>query len=158
PPIIQPFIPDVSEPKPPLPPITPPNPELKAGLSGQGITEIPRATGSGNLDTASPGVLTFTGFNVSEVTTSVSSIDWSGGATPPTQAAALAGALSATIVNAGSGSGSIVLTFSAADNNFDFLAEGQTLTITYNVTATDNNGVSTQLVTITVIGTNDAPV
>jgi len=159
PPTIQPFIPDVSGPKPPLPPITPPNPELKAGLSGQGITEIPRATGSGNLDTASPGVLTFTGFNVSEVTTSVSSIDWSGGATPPNQAAALAGALSTTINGAGSNSGSIVLTFSAADNNFDFLAEGQTLTITYNVTATDNNGLSlTQPVTITITGSNDAPV
>src|SRR5262249_10526807 len=41
----------------------------------------------------------------------------------------------------------------------DFLAAGQTLTITYNVTVTDNNGVSsTRPVTITVIGTNDAPV
>src|ERR1700748_2823318 len=41
----------------------------------------------------------------------------------------------------------------------DFPAAGQKLTITYNVTVTDNNGASsTQPVTITVIGTNDAPV
>src|SRR5262249_58229947 len=46
-----------------------------------------------------------------------------------------------------------------AGNALDFLAAGQTLTITYNVTVTDDSGVSsTQQVTITVIGTNDVPV
>jgi VCBS repeat-containing protein len=146
--------------KPPPPPVTPPNPVLTAGLSGQGITEIPHTTGSGNLDTASSGVLTFTNFNVSAVSTSVSSISWSGGATPPSEVAeVLAGALSTAINGAGSDSGSIVLTFTAADNTFDFLAAGQTLDITYNVTVTDNNGVSsTEPVTITATGTNDAPV
>jgi hypothetical protein len=34
--------------KPPPPPVTPPNPVLTAGLSGQGITEIPHTTGSGH--------------------------------------------------------------------------------------------------------------
>jgi VCBS repeat-containing protein len=133
---------------------------LTAGSGAPAITELAHITGSGNVDTASPGVLTFTDFNVSEVTTSVSSIDWSTGLTPPSaQAAALAGALSATIINAGSGSGSIVLTFSAADNTFDFLAAGEILTIIYTVTVTDNQGLSlTQPVTITAIGTNDAPV
>jgi VCBS repeat-containing protein len=87
-------------------------------------------------------------------------ITWSGGATPPSEVAeVLAGALSTAINGAGSDSGSIVLTFTAADNTFDFLAVGQTLTITNNVTVTDNNGLSlTQPVTITVTGTNDAPV
>ena len=59
----------------------------------------------------------------------------------------------------GTGTGSIAFTYSAQDKTFDFLAAGQTLTITYNVTVTDNNGASsTQPVTITVTGTNDAPV
>src|SRR5262245_5523584 len=144
---------------PPVPPVTP-NPVLTAGLSGQGITEIAHATGSGILDTASSGALTFTDFDVSDVTTSVSSIDWSTGLTPPSaQAAALAGALSATIVKTGSGSGSIVLTFSAADNIFDFLAANEILTITYRVTVTDNQGLSlTQLVAVTATGSNDPPV
>jgi hypothetical protein len=45
------------------------------------------------------------------------------------------------------------------DKNFDFLAAGETLTIVYNVTVTDDNGVSvTQPVTIIATGTNDAPV
>src|SRR5262249_50705550 len=44
-------------------------------------------------------------------------------------------------------------------NALDFLGAGQKLTIIYNVTVTDNIGVSsTQPVTITVIGTNDAAV
>jgi T1SS-143 domain-containing protein len=146
--------------KPAPPPVMPPNPVLAADSGAHAITEIPHTTGSGNLDTASSGVLTFTDFNVSAVSTSVSLITWSGGATPPSElAAVLAGALSTTINGAGSDSGSIALIFSAADNHFDFLAAGQTLDITYNVTATDNNGLSlTQPVTITVTGTNDAPV
>ena len=43
--------------------------------------------------------------------------------------------------------------------HFDFLAANETLTIVYDVTVTDNQGVSlTRPVTITIIGTNDAPV
>src|SRR5262249_57472829 len=54
----------------------------------------------------------------------------------------------------GSGAGSIGFNYSAADATFDFLASGQTLTITYNLTVTGNNGASsTQPVVITVIGT-----
>jgi VCBS repeat-containing protein len=55
--------------------------------------------------------------------------------------------------------GSVDVTFSAADKNFDFLAAGETLTIVYNVTVTDSSGNSvTQPVAITVTGSNDAPV
>ena len=54
--------------------------------------------------------------------------------------------------------GSVDFTFSAADKNFDFLAEGETLTVTYNVTVTDNFGAtSTQAVTVTITGSEDAP-
>ncbi|MGE0286722.1 MAG: beta strand repeat-containing protein [Bradyrhizobium sp.] len=49
--------------------------------------------------------------------------------------------------------------YSALDYYFDFLAEDETLTITYDVTVLDEHNVaSTQAVTITVTGTNDAPV
>src|SRR5207344_1145951 len=42
---------------------------------------------------------------------------------------------------------------------FDFLASGETLKITYNVTVSDNTGASsTATVTITITGTNDAPI
>ena len=55
--------------------------------------------------------------------------------------------------------GSDAWTFSAQDSNFDYLAAGETLTLTYTVQVDDGNGgVATQPVTITVTGTNDTPV
>ena len=55
--------------------------------------------------------------------------------------------------------GSDAWTFSAQDKNFDYLAAGETLTLTYTVQVDDGHGgVVTQPVTITVTGTNDAPV
>src|SRR5262249_16320875 len=109
------------------------------------------------------GALTFTDVDLTDhhtVSTSVTSATWPLGVTPPRGIdAVLAGALSTTVADStGSGSGLIVFTFGPGDA-LDFLAAGQKLTITYNVTVTDNNGASsTQAVTITVIGTNDAPV
>jgi VCBS repeat-containing protein len=139
---------------------TPPTPVLTADAGLHTISEFINTTGSTQLDTAPSGTLTFTDFNLTTVSASMASITWSGGATLPTGlAAVLAGALSITTDRTSSDSGSIAITFSAADNNFDFLAANETLTVVYNVTVTDNNGVSlTQPVTITTAGTNDAPV
>ena len=59
----------------------------------------------------------------------------------------------------GSSSGTINTTFSAPDLAFDYLAAGEHLNITYVVQLDDHaGGVSTQNVTVTVIGTNDKPV
>ncbi|WP_049823950.1 VCBS domain-containing protein, partial [Bradyrhizobium sp. WSM2254] len=50
-------------------------------------------------------------------------------------------------------------TFNSGTQAFDYLAAGQSLTLTYTVQSTDNNAASdTQSVTVTVTGTNDAPV
>ena len=55
--------------------------------------------------------------------------------------------------------GSDAWTFSAQDKSFDYLAAGETLTLTYTVQVDDGHGgVVTQPVTITVTGTNDTPV
>ena len=124
------------------------------------VTETVNTTGSTHVDTVSSGTLTFTDFEVTTVSATIASMTWSGGATPPSGLAeVLAGALSITTESANPVSGSIATTFSAADRNFDFLAANETLTIVYDVTVTDNQGVSlTRPVTITIIGTNDAPV
>lgn len=58
----------------------------------------------------------------------------------------------------GTGLGSIAFSYSATDHYFDFLAEGETLTITYDVTVADHYTSDTQSVTFTVTGSNDAPV
>ena len=54
--------------------------------------------------------------------------------------------------------GVVTYSFSGNENQFDYLAEGESVTITYTVTIDDNNGGSdTQDVTVTITGANDAP-
>src|SRR5207237_181386 len=49
-------------------------------------------------------------------------------------------------------------TFDSTPQAFDYLAVGESLTLTYTVQSTDNNAASdTQSVTVTITGTNDAP-
>ncbi|WP_199805619.1 VCBS domain-containing protein, partial [Bradyrhizobium lablabi] len=60
---------------------------------------------------------------------------------------------------AGSSSGSVNLSFSAASTAFDYLAAGEQLTLTYTVAIDDGHGgVTPQTFVVTVTGTNDAPV
>jgi VCBS repeat-containing protein len=60
---------------------------------------------------------------------------------------------------AGSSSGQVNWSFSAPDTTFDYLAQGQTATLTYRVRLRDGDGgESFQNVTITIVGTNDRPV
>src|SRR5438067_1340570 len=51
-------------------------------------------------------------------------------------------------------------TFDSASQAFDFLAAGETLTLTYTVTTDDGHpgGTATHAVTVTIHGTIDAPV
>ncbi|QOZ55572.1 FecR domain-containing protein [Bradyrhizobium sp. CCBAU 53338] len=58
--------------------------------------------------------------------------------------------------------GSAVLTYTVPDHVFDFLAAGETLTLTYNVSVNNNFAVQPEAktipITITITGTNDKPV
>src|SRR5262249_5726391 len=106
-------------------------PALAADASGPHLV----AQGLTTTDT-----LTFTDVDLTDqhtVSTSLASAPtWSGGTTLPSGlTAALAGALSTTTTDStGSGAGSIAATLSASDHAFDFLAAGETLKVTYNVT------------------------
>ncbi|MCA6121872.1 VCBS domain-containing protein [Bradyrhizobium sp. WSM 1704] len=63
------------------------------------------------------------------------------------------------IKNSGSSDGTINTTFSAPDLAFDYLAAGEHLDIIYTVQLDDHaGGISTQTVTVTVVGTNDKPI
>ncbi|KKB09800.1 VCBS domain-containing protein [Devosia chinhatensis] len=70
------------------------------------------------------------------------------------------GSLSASVVNAdGDGEGFVAWTFSVADADIEHLKGGETLTQTFTLTLTDAAGLPvTQDVTVTLVGTNDAPV
>ncbi len=68
--------------------------------------------------------------------------------------------LALTIVpdSANAATGSASWTYSVADNALDFLAQGETLTLTYMATVDDHNGgVVTKPITIAISGTEDAP-
>ncbi|MBW8856596.1 MAG: VCBS domain-containing protein, partial [Bradyrhizobium sp.] len=59
---------------------------------------------------------------------------------------------------AGSTAGTVDLSFSAASTAFDYLAQGQVLTLTYTVQVDDHHGgVTSKDIVVTVTGTNDAP-
>ena len=83
---------------------------------------------------------------------------WSGGTIDAGLAAALVAGFSVTTVTDAAAPGSTPWSYSANDLNLDFLAEDETITFSYTVTATDDKGASaTDTVSLTIDGTNDAP-
>ena len=67
------------------------------------------------------------------------------------------------VLGSGQSSADIAWTFSSNGEAFDFLAEGETLIVTYAVTPTDDSGTTSATgsagnLVITITGTNDAPV
>ncbi|TKT73300.1 hypothetical protein YH63_018775 [Afipia massiliensis] len=93
------------------------------------------------------------------------SVAWSGGLysdIPSATIAALGNAMK-TVVSENStdtsNQGSVAWEFKLPDYLLDFLADGETLTLIYDVTITDNNGVSSiRQVTVQVGAANDQPV
>jgi len=84
-----------------------------------------------------------------------------GSGVPADVLAAAASALSTTMLDPATGDtdGQYRWDFALDNALVDFLASGETLTLAYGVAATDNHSASdTQTVTITIAGTNDAPV
>ncbi len=140
-------------------------PVLAVDASGpHNITERVLDTNDSTLDQTS-GTLSFTDVDLSDTHTlsqGAPTFNWVGHSLTNTQISALTAASTLLLSETdsfGSGTGSIGFTYKAADKTFDFLADGDTLTVTYNVTVKDNlNQLSTQPVTITITGSNDAPV
>src|SRR5262249_51854826 len=122
------------------------------------VTEDTNIDNSGNLNAG--GTIAFTDVNLTDthtVSASASTFAWAGGTLTAAQQAALTAA--STFTPTLTHDATVGWTFSVSDNAVDFLAAGQTLTRTYTVQVADNNGGSTtQDVTITITGTNEAPV
>lgn len=63
------------------------------------------------------------------------------------------------IIGADATTGTVNWSFNSGDEHFDYLAAGETLTLTYSVQALDSyGGLASQEVTVTITGTNDTPV
>ncbi|MET3595343.1 VCBS repeat-containing protein, partial [Mesorhizobium shonense] len=128
------------------------------------IVERPSTVGSSSQDQTS-GTIIFTDADLSDthtVAAGAASFIWSGGDLTAGQQSTLAAAGSIAFNESdstGTGIGAIDWAYHITDSAIDFLASGQTLTVSYDVTVTDNNGAtSTQPVTITISGANDTPV
>ena len=139
-----------------------------SGANGTGLHAIAERAGetgdTADTDSAS-GTLSFTDVDLNDTHTATEGSPtyvWSGGSLTTAQVDALtsAGTLALTETDSThTGAGAVDFTYSAADSTFDFLAAGETLTVTYDITVTDKSGVSSsQPVTFTVTGSNDAPV
>ncbi|HMO93104.1 MAG TPA: DUF4347 domain-containing protein, partial [Pirellulaceae bacterium] len=67
--------------------------------------------------------------------------------------------VNANVIDGTTQSGTITWTFDSGSEAFDYLAVGESLILTYTIRAEDSQGAfDTQEVTITITGTNDAPV
>jgi VCBS repeat-containing protein len=136
---------------------------MTGGPGSASVAEQPGMNGSSALDSTDPvptGTLTFADVDLSDVHTvnvAVSSAVWSGGDFVPARTLAdLQAALLTTLHDSnGTGAGGVDWSFSIEDKDLDFLAAGETLTITYDVTVMDGATSSTQTVTITATGADD---
>src|SRR5262249_13414688 len=138
-------------------------PVITSAAQTGAVTEDTNVDSSGNLNAAG-GPITFTDVDLTDthtVSASAPTFVWSGGTLTAAQQAALTAAstFTPTLTHdaTGGSTGIVGWTFSVSDNAVDFLAAGQTLTQTYTVKVADNNGgFTTQDVTITITGTDDA--
>ena len=114
------------------------------------------------------GTITLTDVDLTDthtVAVAINSTTPSAGVTvdAPTQTL-LDAALTANVSTAatGTGTGEVTWNFEIANSAAQFLAEGETITVVYDVTVTDdsttaNDASAVQQVTVTLTGTNDAP-
>ena len=148
-------------------------PVLTADAAIHQADEVPDTTGAPNsvVDIAT-GTLAFADVDLSDTHTAsaalhpgASSVVWSGGDyndIPHATRDALNGAVTASVSESNTDTnnqGSVGWEFKLPDHLFDFLAKGQTLTLIYDVTVTDNNGLSsTKQITVQIGAANDQPV
>ncbi len=121
-----------------------------------GFTET---TGIDNQNLTQSGTVTFgdVDSNVNVTYSYNNDIVWSGGTLNSTLSSALIAGFHTSVTNASSGT----TTWSYTANNVDlnFLAEGETITFSYDVIATDTaSATQSTRITFTITGTNDAPV
>ncbi|EFL89370.1 VCBS domain-containing protein [Ahrensia sp. R2A130] len=140
--------------------------EVTADLTGSVTEIVDLAASEGSVQTTD-GIVIFTDVDLSDAPTvsigdpaitylpndGISTLDG-------TQVTALTADL--TLVPSGgqpgTNDGSVGWTYTIGDDDLDFLAAGEVVTVTYPVTVSDGNGgVDTQEITVTITGTNDAP-
>jgi VCBS repeat-containing protein len=134
---------------------------ITSGPESASVSELAGTTGSAAVDTTATtpaGTLAFTDADTGDThTVATSLLSTSGPGVPAATQADLAAALSTTLHDStGTGTGSVDWNFNIADHDLDFLAEGQQLTVNYNVKVSDASTNANQTVSVVVTGANDA--
>lgn len=134
---------------------------ITSGPESSTVAEQEATTGSSVPDTTPTipaGTLAFTDQDTNDTHTVTVTLDSSSGPTPPAATQAdLAAALTTVLHDStGTGSGSIDWNFAIPDQDLDYLAVGETLTVNYNVKVADGSTSSTQAVSVVITGANDA--
>ncbi len=134
------------------------------------ITDGPDSVGLSETNAAltSAGTLTVDDVDTTDVVTASSSLAVSGTSDRADAAAPSDGELLAmltvlptTILDETQNTAALTWDFNSGAETFDYLANGETLILTYTITATDDDGTAlsdTETVTVTITGTNDAPI
>ncbi|MBR0973292.1 beta strand repeat-containing protein [Bradyrhizobium japonicum] len=127
------------------------------------VAEQDATTGSSAPDTTPTipaGTLAFTDQDISDTHTVTVTLGSTSGPTPPAATQAdLAAALTTTLHDStGTGTGSIDWNFAIADQDLDYLAFNETLTVNYDIKVADGSTSSTQTVSVVITGANDGPV
>jgi len=138
---------------------------ITSGPESASVSELADTTGSAAIDTTTTvpaGALNFTDTDTGDthtVAVTLDSTSWSGGGSVPAATQAdLAAAVTTTLHDSmGTGTGSVDWNFGIPDQDLDFLAANETLTVNYNVKVSDASTNATQTVSVTVTGANDAP-
>jgi VCBS repeat-containing protein len=130
---------------------------ITSGAQSTSVSELAGTTGSAAVDVAPTSTLNFTDADTGDThTVAVTLTSTSGPAAPAATQADLTTALAATLHDStGTGTGSVDLNFAIADHDLDYLAEGQTLTVNYNVKVSDASTNANQTVSVTITGAND---
>ncbi|HYI31757.1 MAG TPA: FecR domain-containing protein, partial [Bradyrhizobium sp.] len=137
-----------------------------AAATGSGIIELD-GTNNPEIDHAE-GVITFADVDLTDrptVTAPFANYVYTAAngaplTLTPAQHASLAAALTLTPAATNTNNGSVVWSYDVVDTNFDFIAAGETLVLTYMAIVDDGHGgvVSVPItLTVTVKGTNDIP-
>ncbi|EJN14017.1 VCBS repeat-containing protein [Bradyrhizobium sp. YR681] len=134
---------------------------ITSGPESSTVVEQDATTGSSAPDTTPTtpaGTLAFTDQDTSDTHSVTVTLNSSSGPTPPAATQAdLAAALTTVLHDStGTGSGSIDWNFAIPDQDLDYLAANETLTVNYNVKIADGSTSSTQVVSVVITGANDA--
>ena len=129
-------------------------PEITSAVTTGSLTEIADlAAGENATAHEASGLITFSDLDQADTHTVSVQANGTG------YLGAMAAGVTTDTTNYGNQhAGEVNWTFNVDDSAIDDLAAGQSLTQSYTVTITDNNGTSdSEIVTVTITGTNDAP-